>query len=197
MTPYEEMIAFYFELGRAISAWADVERALFQIYISCFTKHNYDPAGLTFFSIENFRSKMKAVDTTFRTKFDGTHHVADWDSIYKRLERHSSFRNHLVHYHTRSYDHAKPGRRMALIPTLSKAPRFRQKVPKPPDGSMFLRDIVTSRYQFTALAHGLELLFYRAKKWKTQLPTSLAQADDAPTMAQLTRQISTMLSEQP
>jgi hypothetical protein len=54
-----------------------------------------------------------------------------------------------------------------------------------------------ARDQFNALAFGMEFLVARAKKRKTPLPASLAQAADAPTMAQLVHQIRPILSRQP
>jgi hypothetical protein len=197
LTAYEESIAFYYELGLAITAWANVERSLLWIVIACFTKHNHTQASLQFLSIENFRSKLLAADRVFSTKYDGTKHVDNWGALFAKLEKLSSLRNHLVHYHTMGYPNGKPGQRYALIPTLSKTPKFKSKTPQPPPGSLFLRDIVHARYQFNALAFGLEFLVYRVKKYKTQLPASLAQAAGAPTMAQLVRQIRPILSTQP
>ena len=195
MTGYEESIAFYHELGVAVSAWANVERALVWIVTSCFSEQDQESSALMFLSIENFRSKTQVADNLFRTKFDGTAHIESWNELSQRTERLSQLRNHLVHYHTMGYSDGKPGRRLALIPTLSRKPKFRQKLPKPPSGSLCLRDIVSARLQFTALAFGLEFLVHRVNQQKTLLPASLAQADDAPSMAKLTHQIRTMLSQ--
>jgi hypothetical protein len=198
MTPYEESIAFYYELGLAIAAWANVERSLLWIVTACFTKHNHVQASLAFLSIENFRSKMLAADHLFTTKFSkNAAHINSWQQLYHKLQKLSSLRNHLVHYHAMGYAVAAPGRRYALIPTLSKNSGFVQKIPKPPSGSLCLRDIVDARNQFNALAHGLEFLVYRVKKHKTRLPASLAQAAKPPTMAQLTRQIRSILGLRP
>ena len=138
LTEFEESIAFYYELGLAITAWAHVERALLWIVTSCFTKHNQIQAAIQFLSIENFRSKLLAADHLFTTRFDGTKHIGDWEALYAKLERLSSLRNHLVHYHQMGYVPGKPGRRYALIPTLSKSTKFRSRTPQPPSGSLFL-----------------------------------------------------------
>jgi hypothetical protein len=197
MTAYEETVAFYYAIGRAITAWTNVERALLWIVTACFTKHNLDNAAIAFFSIENFRTKILAADRLFNTKFEGTAHIKQWKDLLTSLERLSQIRNHLVHYHTMGYMNAVPGRRIALIATLLAKTKFRQKNQKPPSGSLCLKDIVYARRQFEALAYGLEFLVHRVKKQKTQLPTSLAQAGDPPTIAQLTHQIRAILSQQP
>ena len=69
LTEKEESIAFYYELGMAITAWANVEKSLLWIAGACFTKHNHAQAALQFLSIENFRSKLLAADRLFRVNF--------------------------------------------------------------------------------------------------------------------------------
>jgi hypothetical protein len=86
ITEYEESVAFYYEIGLAITAWANVERSLLWIVTACFTKHNYTQAALQFLSIENFRSKLAAAEHLFSTKFDGTKHAADWESLFSDLD---------------------------------------------------------------------------------------------------------------
>jgi hypothetical protein len=196
LTEYEESIAFYYELGVAVTSWANVERSLLWIVTACFTKRNHTQAALQFLSIENFRSKLASADHLFSTKFADTKHIAKWEDLFSDLERLSRLRNRLVHQHVMGYPTGKPGRRYALIPTLSKGTKFKSTNPQPPPGSMFLRDIVYARSQFNALAYGLEFLVYRVKRHKTRLPASFAQAPDAPTMEQLVRQIRPMLSKQ-
>lgn len=197
MTVHEEIIAFHYYIGQAIIAWAEVEKALAWIFTLCFTTHNRNAAAIVFFSVENFRSRLQSVVHIFNTKFNGTAHVRHWEELYRELGRLSQLRNHLVHYHKVPYSDGKPGRRIALIPTLSRGPSLRQRTPKPPPGSLCLREIVHARMQFEALAYGLQLLASRVLKQKTLLPASLAQAGDVPTMAMLTSQIRAMLSLQP
>jgi len=197
LTEYEESIAFYYELGTTITAWADVEKSLLWIVTACFPKTAQERAALSFLSIENFRSKMTVADRLFTFKFDAAKHIDQWEQLYSKLEKLSSLRNHIAHYHASWYPHAKPGRRGALIPTISDTPKFRSRRPQPPPGSLFLRDIVHARHQFNGLSRALEFLVYRAKGKKTQLPISFAQVGDAPTMEQLVRQIRPLLAKQP
>jgi hypothetical protein len=197
LTEYEESIAFYYELGAAITAWADVEKSLLWIVTACFPKSSQERAATGFLSIENFRSKMVVADRLFTNRFGSPKHVDQWKQLYSRLEKLSKLRNHLAHFHAKWYVHARPGRRGALIPTISETPKFRSRTPQPPSGSLFLRDIVHARHQFNGLSRALEFLVYRAKGQKTQLPTSFAQVGDAPTMEQLVRQIRPILAKQP
>jgi hypothetical protein len=193
MTPQEETVAFYYLLGKAISAWANVERALCAVASSCFTKHNFNYSILMFFSIDNFRSKLQAVDHLFHTKFEGTKYAREWESIFQNLERLAKIRNQLAHYHTLGYE-GQPGRRIALVPVLSRAPKLKQRTPKPPAGSLCLREIDHARLQFEAVGYGLDFLFWKVTKQKHQLPASLARAGDVPTMESITLQIRAMLS---
>lgn len=197
MTSGEETLSFYYLLGSAISAWANVERALCGVVSTCFTKHNTTLAIIAFFSIDNFRTKLQTANHLFTTKFDGTKYVAEWEKIVPSLERLAILRNHLAHYHTVGYQHEPPGRRLALVPVIGKIPKFRQRVPKPPPGSLCLREIAHARRQFEAVGYALDFLFWRVTKQRTQLPASLAQAGDALTMAELTRLMRAILYRQP
>jgi hypothetical protein len=194
MTMNEEAIALHFLLGRAISAWASVERSLCAVSSACFTKHNFNSSTLMFFSIDNFRSKLQSVDNLFSTKFDGTKNARDWERIHQTLERLSSIRNKLAHYHAVTYT-GIPGRRIILVPILSKTPRLKQKTPKPPAGSLAIRDIAYAIHQFEAVGHALDFLFLRVTKQKHHLPASLTQEGDVPTMEAITYQIRSIFSE--
>jgi hypothetical protein len=145
-----------------------------------------------FFSIDNFRSKLQAVDNLFETKFESTKYITEWQSIFNRLQSLAAIRNQLAHYHTVGYL-GTPGRRLALVPVLGKIPKLKQKTPKPPAGSLCLRDIAHARQQFEAIGYALDFLFWRVTKQKTKLPTSLAQAGDVPTMASITLQIRSII----
>ena len=64
ITADEEGLWFYYQLGRAITSWAHVEQALCWIGCCSFAKANQMQFVVTFFSIENFRSKLQVVDQT-------------------------------------------------------------------------------------------------------------------------------------
>ena len=197
LTAYEENTGFYHQLGLAITAWAHVELALMWVFGSCFTKHTQQRAVITFYSIENFRSKLQVVDRIFKTKHSRKKLIKTWEGLYVDLQRLSTLRNHLVHYFHMGYPTNRAGRRDALIPQIGPSTRYRQRTPKPPPGSLCIRDIMHARQRFNALAFGLEFLVYEIKKQKTQLPASLARPGNVPTMAYLTRQIRTILQRPP
>lgn len=197
LTATEEMIAFYYYIGRAITSWAHVESALFWVVSSCFSKSSHQKLDIGFFSIENFRSKLQFADRIFKAKYAQKKHLNEWNRLFKELERHSRTRNHLAHYHVLNYPHGRAGRRCALLPRIANQPTRRQQVPKPPSEALCIRDIIQAQQNFSALAFSVEFLFYRLIRRKTTLSASLAQAKDAPTTAQLTRQIRTMVSRLP
>jgi len=193
LTAFEESIAFYYELALAITAWAHVEQALFWVVGACFTKHNQVQAAHGFFAIESFRAKLQFADRIFKSKRQTKKHLTRWGELHLQLERQSRLRNKLAHYVHIGYPSGKPGRRGALVPRFSAPTKYRQRSPKPPSEALCIRDIVHARYKFNALAFSLEFLALALKKRKSPLPASLARAANAPTMAQLTREIRKIL----
>jgi len=194
LTEYEEYIGFYLEIGMAITAWAHIELALYWVTSTCFSKSNRPAAGLGFFSIDNFRSKLQFADNLVRAKYTSGKHIKDWNELHGQLESLAKIRNKLAHYHVMSYSNGKPGRRRALLSRIDKPTRFKQATPKPPSSALCIRDIMHARMRFAAAAFALEFLFYRMMRRKTQLPASLAQVRDAPTMVWLTHQMRTILT---
>jgi hypothetical protein len=195
LTENEERVGFYYELGLTITAWANVEQSLCWVVSACFTKHNAVQTDNGFFSIESFRAKLQFADRVFKTKHRPRRHMKKWDELYKQMEKQARLRNKLAHYISRGYPNAKPGRRMALLPRVIAPTKYRQRVPSPPPGeALCIRDIVHARYKFNALAFSLELLSFALKRQKSSLPASFAQERDAPTMADLTREIRTLMT---
>ncbi len=64
----EERLAFYHQIGLAITHWAHVEFALSWIVGHEFSKTNYNLAVTGFLSIENFRSKLQYADTVVQRR---------------------------------------------------------------------------------------------------------------------------------
>src|SRR5664279_3709251 len=93
LTAYEESIGFYYELGRAITAWAHVELALLWLTGLCFSKANRDHAAITFYSIDAFYNKLKVVDRLLRNKYTKEHHIKKWRDLSKSVESLSKIRN--------------------------------------------------------------------------------------------------------
>jgi hypothetical protein len=122
MTPAEESVIFYYELGLAITQWAHVEDALLNIFGACHIGHYHrGTLSTTFYSIENFRSKLQVVDNVFCLKFRDTPHFAVWIDLFEKLRSASAERNWLAHYTALVYPTAKAGRRFGLLPKLAKS----------------------------------------------------------------------------
>jgi hypothetical protein len=146
MTRNEELVAFYYELGMAISHWANVEIELCLTVQACFHEENRPALGVGFFAIENFRSKLEFADHIVRRRLGED--VEGWADAVDKMRKASFSRNKLVHRSAREYLSHSIGRRYALIPWIIKKPRTDKERKKPPPGSLCLRDIIQIRYQF-------------------------------------------------
>ena len=195
LTENEETIGFYHQLGLAITAWAHVEQSLCWVVSASFTKHNAVQTAHGFFSIQSFRAKLQFADRVFKSKRWPQKHVKKWNELCAQMQKQAELRNKLAHYISRGYPAAEPGRRRALIPRfIAPTKYYRQRVPGPPSEAFCIRDIVHARYKFNALAFSLESLSYALKRQNSPLPASHTQEQDAPKMAQLTREIRTLLT---
>ena len=82
MTPGEEHLAFYHEIGLTIAQWAHIENSLFLIAAACVNKRNTKGIASGFFSIENFRSKLAFVDALVKTKTSiSPRRLAEWQAL--------------------------------------------------------------------------------------------------------------------
>lgn len=85
MTHGEERIAFYHELGSTLTQWVLIENDLYNIVLRCFDKENTRLLAIGFFSIDNFRAKLKFVDKLFSEKFAANKQlIKDWETLQKR-----------------------------------------------------------------------------------------------------------------
>lgn len=154
----EERLAFYYELGLAITQWAHVEAALSMVVRACFSRKDAGTHALGFFTIESFRAKLAYADSVVSTKFLGTAHMADWGGIRTKMGGCSIVRNKLAHYFVLNDYRSKAGRRIMLLPRYNAAkikPReIRRKSIEQPRHyplAICLRDIAKARLEFTAL----------------------------------------------
>ncbi len=163
MSPAEESVAFYHEIGLAITQWAHVEMALARV-----TAYHFEPkhGGLSidgFFSIENFRAKLSFANSILETSITDGAQIVEWGKLHSRLEKSSKSRNELAHQRAIVYPDSKPGRRYALVPWFVEDPKMKSKSGKqiPPPGSLCIRDINGVRLNFLALANALTNFEYR------------------------------------
>lgn len=192
MSVNEERVWFYYYLGRAITSWAHVEQALCWVGCCAFSEDDQMQFVTTFFSIENFRSKLQVVDRLVEQKFE--HKLDTWQGLKINTERLSKVRNQLAHYPVLGYLNGKPGQRIALLPRFSKPSKFKQATPKPPSGSLGIRDIVHSQMRFNALMFALETFQHRLLGQDTHIPVEFTEPGDAPTLGKIAGQMRKLVS---
>ncbi|MCH7889619.1 MAG: hypothetical protein IIA00_10140 [Proteobacteria bacterium] len=193
----EEQIAFYSELGRAITQWAHVEHALMWIALACFNKDDYATLPTGFFAIENFRTKVQFADSVVAARFGKTKHMADWTALVDRMGNQSKARNRLAHYWMLGDPDNRAGRRYMLLPRReplgTKLSTRHQKYPS----AICLRDIARHRLEFFALTVSLENFYFRLSGRKEPFPKSLEQPKNPPTIARIRREIDAYASRPP
>jgi hypothetical protein len=194
MTPSEEQLAFYHGIGVAVTQWAHVENALYQVLYTCFDNRNHGELSTAFFSVENFRSKHQMADNVVSRKFRDSPNLSDWRALHDRIRSASAVRNALAHYWVLVYPDEKPGRQYGLLPRMGNSrkapPKRSQKVPA---GSLFVREIAQFGRRFSSLSKALTNFAARLGGHQEPFPKSLEQEARPMTLAQLKRQIHAML----
>ena len=144
-------------MGRAITDWALVEAGLMKVIAAL----SDDPVSIAlgFFSIENFRSKLKFADVIikFHIKEDATRKL--WVNIFDKLDRAATRRNHLAHRKVRHDPAQKAGRRYALVEWLAPTVKSRRKnEEKKPvlSGALYVREVIAIRAQFAWVSQALD-----------------------------------------
>lgn len=91
----------YLMLGRAISDWGKVEKALSGVLANCFPIIHSAPAGHAFFEPRSFQTQLKmtsrAVIIACQKSLRCEEMTKRWWEIFKRTEKLSSERNKLAH----------------------------------------------------------------------------------------------------
>lgn len=187
MTRTEEHVAFYYELGLAISVWASVEQRLCDIVQVCLNNTDHVSVIVSFYAIENFRSKLQYADALVRAQHWQNQPVMDkWAIMVESARKASTKRNHLAHRHAVEFGDPKasPGRRFALLDWAkwwSDAPPSS----KPPSGSLCVRDISIIQSEFLKLQHELNDLAWQMRGVQLPLRGSRARVPDPPTIRML------------
>lgn len=202
MTPEEEHVCFFYELGMATTEWAFVERALLQVITAGMPEPEQRATTAGYFAIENFRSKLAFTDSIIQVKF--AHNKAwlqTWAGLVQRATVCSTSRNKLAHYSSVIFQHDlnQPGRRIALVQWIglerqSWAGTFKGK---PPPGSLCLRDIVLIELEFSALMIALTNFSSLIVGEPEPLPKSHEQPKGPPTIRVLANHIRELLGLPP
>ena len=189
----EEQIAFYSELGRAITQWAHVEFALSWIVGRCFDQKDANNAAFGLLSIENIRAKLQYAESIVSNRGLSKTEKTKWAELTKRIGQLAKKRNRLAHSWVLNDPTAAPGRRIMLLPTRLTKTQSRQKHP----GAVCLRDVAGYRLEFFALMTALENFSDRLAGQEEQFPKYQEQPQRPPTIAQIRRQIYAFASRPP
>lgn len=192
MTPGEEAVAFHYAMGQAVTQWAHIENNLYLIATRCFGD---DPKGTlanSFFSIENFRSKLTFVARAFETTSFNKKFETEWLGIRDHVSSLSGSRNAIAHGRSIIYPASGSGRRYALVPRHGK-PLRKPPVGKSPPNALCVKNIDLAARQFSRASSRLMSLYWRIGGDKDHSAEFAQQELQHQTLAQLRHQIHAML----
>ena len=194
----EEQLCFYHELGFAATQWGALEASLYNVYLACFKSGNEREISVSFLSVENFRSKLGMVDNIIHAQFRDDACLDEWIDIFGRVESARKARNSMIHAQKFNYLHHQSGRRIALVPWLSKTPRKKPRKPqKLPPGSLCVKDIALLAKRFAAISNLLLNFSFRLYGRPPPLPESSTQEPSPPKLHELVRRTRALLASPP
>jgi hypothetical protein len=189
----EEEVAFFFEIGRALAQWAHIEGQLRRIVGLCVSPVDALTMSTGFLAIEAFHSKLDFCDQVIRRKFSKSEDlIADWDDLYRKLERRARTRNQLAHRKAAPYIDGDVGRRWGLVAWLrdkEDRPYGKPIKSKAPSSAYCLAAIITARREFHAMTTSLSNFAAALDNRPKPFPKSLEQVDGAPAIRDTRNQI--------
>jgi hypothetical protein len=191
MREAEERVAFFHELGVAITTWARLEYTLYAVTSWCFVKRakaTFPDFHGAYFSTENFRAKLQFSDAIISGVVEGTPHARDWAALVAQLATRAKARNRLAHNPASFFPKNPDGRRVALLPNV-RSPNSGERKPKYPPGALFVRDIARVQREFLATMWTLENFSSRVLGDAEFWPKADEQPLDPPTIHQLVSRI--------
>jgi hypothetical protein len=189
MTPVEENVAFYYELGLAITQWSHIENDLCNLALSFLRAEDRNAMALGFFSIENFRSKLKYTDSIVNRKLSDGGLLRDWKRLHDRISAASVRRNALAHWPMRIYTQDRPGSRYVLVPWIGKKPKSDKERSLAPAEAIAVQDINKCRLEFAALALSVTNFTARAHGHAQPIPDEMVRAMTPSNLQQLASQL--------
>jgi hypothetical protein len=196
MKASEEWVAFYFEIGRALTQWAVIEHRLLDVAHACLPSAGYRTLMFGFYAIENFRSKLAFVDKLLHAKHGDNPLIQRWPKLSARCMSVASKRNALAHrsaagFHQVPFDQQTDGRSMALVEwsVYQEAAARPEFDTKPPPGSICLQDVTRIRMEITGLEVALFNFQSALLRKPVRFPESLEQPPRPPTIRELEDQI--------
>lgn len=187
MTPDEERIAFYSEIGLTLVIWAVVEKAVLDVASLCVAKSEVKMLGRGYYSIENFRSKLKFADALVTERLPASH-LNTWAKLVDDVHGASQQRNRIAHCQVILYQEGSPGRRWAVVSALERLDNLVVRRKRAPSHALCLRGIMAMRYGFHDLTSKLYHLYAAASGMPTPLAASVGPMGNPPTIAQIRNQ---------
>jgi hypothetical protein len=195
MDAKRESVLFHYEVGRAITQWANVEAGIASVLVICLRDDGEKPSGPNaqriqsvvagYEAIDSFRSKVSFANAVFRNSRLGFSHGHEFADLLKTAEKRSSKRNHMAHWQASHIVSAtKPGRRVLLQPRPSKQTTILERL----GSGMGLRDIAMARLEFFDSYMRLQqfaVRFYPKDPLSASPATYAGLPQKAPTLAQL------------
>lgn len=178
-------------IGMATTQWAHIENNLFLMSLNAFGASKAKQLAPSFFSIENFRSKLAFTDKAFQAASAYSRLAADWAEIRDKVESLSSTRNKIAHGRVIVFPQSSAGRRYAIVPRFSKDTR--PKPAKPPTDAICVREIDLASRQFGWAASRLMKLYALASNGDRQLATLVLPEPQLRSLAELASQTRAML----
>lgn len=157
----EERVAFYAAIGGAISSWANIEHSLCLIVIQSLGVQAHEALSASFYSIENFRSKLAFVDKAMELSKVESGHLASWEALREEVRSLSAKRNQLAHCRTIGFPTNVEGRRIVIVPIFPPKTTRPPSAGKPPQGSIGVKDVDLIAQQFAMASTKLLDLFFQ------------------------------------
>lgn len=145
--------AFYEALGRAIGGWAQVEGALYVMFLTVLKLPHADPAAAAFHAIVSFQGRLKMVDSAALFSLANSPLLARWRALEERVRKKEARRNQAAHFMPRRDFDAAQAPRLYLGPHPYDANRAR-KAPPP----IFTQQLEAMAQEFRSIALDLTML---------------------------------------
>lgn len=188
MNDNEEQLAFYYNLGLAITEWAHVEHSLGAVLRVVDTPDRHASREFHDFSRwGSFRQQLDLVNWALAESHRSAEQLRAWRALRKRCDRTYTKRNALAHNTVVNYPSEREGRRMALVQWRTvRADRLGPQ-------ALCVRDIVGCMLAFTALSRALHN-FSLVLRGKPKLyREELEKPEAAPTLAYIRRDLRGLL----
>ncbi|MES2412446.1 MAG: hypothetical protein V4614_01500 [Pseudomonadota bacterium] len=201
MSPTEEMVAFYFELGLAITQWANVELTLFEVASACMSKRDRKLLALGYFNLESFRGKLDFVDGVVegKIKTKNPRIYTEWRTLYDKTSQLSVTRNKLAHNSVMGFLNGSAGRHIGIVPWITKDnPKIKKKAAPgvAPSDALCVRDIISFRFEGFHTRMRIENLAHKIARKPVPFSRLAPQPNSPPPIHEISAQMRAMIQPQ-